>query len=92
VIGYFNNSENGTGDSIKLARYLGTLPTVADGVDTLGNVTGTWECFTVPVNDAPRGGLPQFNRVNLGFDISGDAVLGYLADDLEYSVQVPEIP
>jgi hypothetical protein len=92
VIGYYNNSENGTGDSIKLARYLGSLPTVSDGVDGLGNITGNWECLTVPVNDPPRGGLPQFSRVNLGFDGSGDAVLGYLADDLEYSVELPEVP
>jgi hypothetical protein len=91
-IAYYNNSENGTVDSIKIAYYLGTLPTVSDGVDGSGNITGNWECLTVPVTDVPRGGLPQFNRVNLGFDTSGNPVIGYLADDIEYSTPLPEIP
>ena len=91
-IAYYNNSENGTVDSVKLSYFLGTLPTVTDGVDGSGNVTGDWECLTVPVTDVPRGGLPQFNRVNLGFNTSDTAVLGYLADDIEYTTPLPEIP
>jgi hypothetical protein len=90
-IAYYNNSENGTRDSLKLARYLGTLPTVSDGVDGSGNVTGAWECLTVPVRDVPQGGLPQFNQVNFGFDTSGDPTLGYLADDIEYTNFLPEL-
>ena len=91
-IAYYNNSENGTGDSIKLTYYLGTLPTVLDGVDGSNNITGNWECLTVPVRDVPRGGLPQFNRVNLEFNNSNQPVLGFLADDIEYSTRLPEIP
>jgi large repetitive protein len=91
-IAYYNNSENGTRDSIKLATYLGSLPTVSDGVDGSGAVTGSWECLTVPTRDVPQGGLPQFNRVNLGFDASSDPTLGYLADAVEYSNYLPEIP
>jgi len=91
-IAYYNNSENGTVDSIKLAYFLGSLPTVTDGVDGSGNITGNWECMTVPVTGVPRGGLPQFNRVSLGFDASGDPLLGYLADDIEYSRMLPELP
>jgi hypothetical protein len=34
--------------------------------------------------------LPQFGKVNLGFDASGDPVVGYLADDIEYAVFLPE--
>ena len=90
-IAYDNNSENGSRDSIKLAYHLGSLPTVLDGVDDVGEVTGAWECLTVPVRDMPQGGLPQFNQVNLGFDSSGDPTLGYLADDIEYSNFLPEL-
>jgi hypothetical protein len=92
TIAYYNNSENGTVDSIKLAYFLGTLPTVTSGVDGSGNVTGNWEFLTVPVTDVPRGGLPQFNKVSLGFDTSDTPVLGFLADDIEYTSPLPEIP
>jgi hypothetical protein len=91
-IAYYNNSENGTVDSIKLTYYTGILPTVLDGVDGSDNITGDWESLTVPVTDVPRGGLPQFNQVSLGFDTADNPVIGYLADDIEYSVFLAEIP
>ena len=91
-IAYYNNSENGTGDSIKLTHYLSALPPVLDGVDGSNNITGLWESLTVPVRNVPRGGLPQFNRVNLEMNNGGEPVLGFLADDVETSVRLPEIP
>ncbi len=92
-IGYYNNSQTGTRDSVKLARFLGDAAVdVTPGVDASGEVTGDWEFHTVPANDQPAGGIVQFKRVNIGFDTSGDPVVGYLADDIEYARYMPEIP
>jgi hypothetical protein len=100
-ITYYNNSENGTKDSVKLAWYKND-PTLAidPGVDGSGNVTGDWEAMTVPVIDTPNGGIVQFQRVNLDFEdldnagpgINLSPVVGYLADDLEYAKILPALP
>ncbi len=91
-IAYYNNSENGTRDSIKLARYNGTLPTVLDGANVDETVTGNWETMTVPVNTVPQGGLNKFIRVNLDFNSSNRPIVGFAASQLEYSTLLAETP
>ncbi|MCK4515849.1 MAG: hypothetical protein KAU31_11355, partial [Spirochaetaceae bacterium] len=100
-ITYYNNSENGTKDSVKLAWYKGNpSEAIAPGVNGLGNVTGDWEAMTIPVIDTPNGGIVQFQRVNLDFEdldnagagINLSPVVGYLADDIEYAKILPELP
>jgi hypothetical protein len=90
-IAYYNNSENGTRDSIKLAYFKGTMPNVTDGFMYDGTgVTGDWEFMTVPVNTIPQGGVTKFTRVNLDFDTNGNPICGYSASTLEYSKLLPE--
>ena len=84
VISYYNNSENGTRDSIRLAIYTGSMVTIAAGVDGFGNATGAWEAYTVPTNSVPQGGIPEFQQTHIGFDTNGDIIVSYLGDDLEY--------
>ncbi len=91
-IAYYNNSENGTRESIKLARYNGTLPTVHNGANLDETVTGHWETMTVPVNAVPQGGLNKFTRVNLDFNSSNRPVVGFSTTQLEYSVLLAETP
>lgn len=90
-IAYYNNSENGTMDSIKLAKFNGVPSTaVTDGAELSGSFTGDWEIMTVPVNTTPRGGLLKFLKVNIDFNQKGDPVMGYSADSLEYSIPLGE--
>ncbi|HQK33622.1 MAG TPA: Ig-like domain-containing protein [Spirochaetales bacterium] len=90
-IAYYNNSENGTRDSIKLAYFKNTMPNVTDGFKYDGTgVTGDWEFMTVPVNTIPQGGVTKFTRVNLDFDTSGNPICGYSASTIEYSKLLPE--
>jgi large repetitive protein len=91
-IAYYNNSENGTRDSIKLAKFNGN-PSVAvtDGAALSGLFSGDWDIKTVPVNSVPQGGLSKFMRVNIDFDTNGNPVMGYAADTLEYSIPVIEV-
>jgi hypothetical protein len=90
-ISYYNNSENGTRDSIKLARYLGSMVTIADGASSDGYATGQWETLTVPVITPPQGGLTKFLWVNLGFNTASDPILGYAASSIEASRRLPEV-
>jgi hypothetical protein len=90
-IAYYNNSENGTRDSIKLARYLGSMTTIANGAGADGFATGEWEYLTVPVTTPPQGGLTKFLKVNLDFNTSGDPILGYAASSIEHSRHLPEV-
>lgn len=93
-IAYYNNSENGTRDSIKLA-WLPVVPAnykdITEGVDGSGFVTGTWEYMTVPTLTVPQGGIPQFRRVNLGFSTTDDVLVGYLGAAIEYARLLPEV-
>ncbi|MCF6334463.1 MAG: Ig-like domain-containing protein [Spirochaetales bacterium] len=90
-ISYYNNSENGTRDSIKLAKFNGDpAVSVSDGASLDGLFTGDWDVMTVPVNTVPQGGLLKFLKVNLDFNLNGDPLLGYSADNLEYSVLLTE--
>ncbi len=91
-IAYYNNSENGTRESIKIASAnhdvsAGLLP----GVDTDGYVTGSWDFATVPVDTVPQGGIPQFNRLGIALRPSdGEPLIGYLGDGIEYTVRLAE--
>jgi len=92
-ISYYNNSENGTHDSLKMAYFKGTLPTVTDGVDSSGNTTGNWEYLTVPSGSIPQGGVTKFLRTNIGFDGSGNPLVGYTgAAGIEYSKMNAAVP
>lgn len=84
VISYYNNSENGTRDSIRLAAYTGGMTTIESGIDAFGDVTGSWEAYTVPTNSVPQGGIPEFQKTHIGFDTNGDIIVSYLGNNLEY--------
>jgi hypothetical protein len=45
----------------------------------------------VPTNSAPQGGDSKFRQVNIGFNSAGMPVIGYLGNDIEYAVYLPEI-
>lgn len=85
-IAYYNSSETGGRDSIKLAfcKTGVTASNVPSGVDANGNVTGNWECMTVPALTPPQGGSTMFKHVCLDFDSAGIPVLGYLGTNLEF--------
>jgi len=84
-IAYFNSSETGQRDAIKVA--YSTVPispgNVPAGVEN-GYVTGNWEYFNVPAITPPQGGSLMFKQVNLDFDSAGRPVIGYLGTNLEY--------
>jgi hypothetical protein len=92
VIAYYNISETGTRDAIRLATYQDTIPTVNAGVDGSGYATGSWEVQTIPVDSVPQGSQSNFLKVNLGFDTSGRPVVGYQGDSLEYVIPMDEVP
>jgi large repetitive protein len=87
-IAYYNKSDAGSKDTIKLAWLKNA--TVSAGVDSNG-VTGAWEAVTVPANDSPQGDRKEFQRVNLGFNSANNPVVGYLANDIEWSQYLPEL-
>ena len=91
-IAYYNTSETGTKDAIRLARFNGTIPSVTAGVDSNGFATGDWEVSTVPVDSVPKGAQSNFLKVNLGFDTADVPQVGYAGDSLEYSRPLPEVP
>jgi hypothetical protein len=92
-IAYYNATETGGRDSIKLAWAKAPVTSAADvkeGVDVNGYTTGEWEYMTVPAIDPPQGGSTKFQKVNLGFTTDGRPVLGYLATNIEFSYPVGE--
>ena len=99
VIAYYNSTETGGRDSIKLAYFTGAITDIASatekdpaiqGVDSNGYTTGVWEYMTVPAITPPQGGDPKFQNVCLDFDEDGDPVVGYLATNIEFGKQLPE--
>ena len=82
VVAYYNSTETGGRDSIKLA-YVNTT-TISAGVDFDGYVTGNWEFMTVPALTSPQGGDPKFQNVCLDFDSTGKPIIGYLGENLEF--------
>jgi hypothetical protein len=96
-IAYYNATETGGRDTLKVANFKGTTAissatTVAAlrGVDDNGYTTGNWEYATVPAIDPPQGGSPKFQKVNLDFTTAGKPVLGYLGTNIEFSYSVDE--
>jgi hypothetical protein len=98
-IAYYNSSETGSRDSIKLAYYNerkadgspdGVDSDVLAGVDDDGYATGYWEYMTVPAITPPQGGNSNFQNVCLDFDSSGVPVVGYLGTYLEFGKWLDE--
>jgi hypothetical protein len=95
-IAYYNATETGQRDTIKLAYSKNAISAVGDvrqGVDSNGYTQGNWEYATVPAIDPPQGGNPKFSKVNLDFTTSGDGyrpVLGYLGVNIEFSYPILE--
>ncbi len=90
-IAYYNATETGSRDTIKLAYFADTTKKVStadadtiQGVDSNGYTTGTWEYLTVPAITPPQGGDSKFRAVCLDFDSSGTPVVGYLGTNLEF--------
>ena len=99
VIAYYNSTETGGRDSIKLAYFTGELSTITSasekdraiqGVDSSNYTTGIWEYMTVPALTPPQGGDPKFQNVCLDFDRSGRPVVGYLGTNLEFGKWLDE--
>lgn len=96
-IAYYNATETGGRDSIKLAYAKAAAGSVTSGVDVIpGTSLGTgytlegWEYMTVPAITPPQGGNSTFQNVCLGFDTSGVPVVGYAATNLEFGKQLSE--
>ncbi|MBB5225259.1 hypothetical protein DYE50_04685 [Treponema ruminis] len=96
-IAYYNATETGSRDSIKLAYLADSENTVAaadekdiQGVDSNGYTTGKWEYMTVPAITPPQGGDSKFRAVCLDFDSSGKPVVGYLGTNLEFGKWLDE--
>lgn len=86
-IAYYNATETGGRDSIKLAYANNPVNSISDvkqGVDGDGYVTGDWEFMTVPALTPPQGGDVKFQNVCLDFDSSGNPVIAYLGTNLEF--------
>jgi hypothetical protein len=93
-IAYYNATETGQRDPIKLAWAKNAVTAashVKAGVTGDGYTTGDWEYATIPAIDPPQGGSPKFQKVNLGFRTDdGRPVLGYLGTNIEFSYPVGE--
>ena len=79
VISYYNSTETGSRESIKLAYPKAAIGSIEAGVDADGYTTGNWEYMTVPAITPPQGGDNKFQKVCLGFDTKGVPVLGFCA-------------
>ncbi|MFP3043947.1 hypothetical protein LQZ19_19210, partial [Treponema primitia] len=90
-IAYYNATETGGRDTIKLAYAKTAVTSAADGgVDVNGYTTGKWEYMTIPALTPPQGGSTEFQKVNLGFTTANKPVLGYLGTNIEFSYPVGE--
>ena len=94
-IAYYNSTETGTRESIKLAFYndgITSSKTANDiqGVDSTGYTTNNWEYMTVPALTPPQGGDVKCKQVCLDFDSNGLPVVGYLGTNLEFGKWLTE--
>jgi len=91
-ISYLSMTEVGSRDSLRLAypKSQITSTNVPKGVDANGYTTGEWEYMTVPALTPPQGGVPKFQKVNLGFRTDGQPVLGYLGNNIEFVYRIGE--
>ena len=91
VIAYYNATETGGHDAIKLAISRNVVGSVTAGIDSSTDYTSTgWEYMTIPSIDPAQGGSQKFQQVCLDFDSSGNPVVGYLGTNLEFGKQLPE--
>ena len=90
VISYYNSTETGTRESIKMAYPKAAIGSITAGVDSNGYTTGAWEYMTVPAITPPQGGDSKFQKVCLGFDTKGIPVLGFCATNLEFGKWLTE--
>lgn len=90
VISYYNSTETGTRESIKMAYPKAVIGSIETGVDSNGYTTGAWEYMTVPAITPPQGGDSKFQKVCLGFDTKGLPVLGFCTSNLEFGKQLTE--
>ncbi|OJF76449.1 MAG: hypothetical protein BKP49_07060 [Treponema sp. CETP13] len=88
-IAYYNSTETGSHDAIKLA-YANSATVTEGGVDDNDYTTGAWEYMTVPSITAAQGGSDKFKQVNLGFDSKGKPVVGYLGTNIEFGKWLDE--
>lgn len=90
-IAYYNSTETGGRDAIKLAYANNVAGKVTAGVDAdTGYTTGAWEYMTVPAITPPQGGDTKFRQVCLDFDSNGVPVVGYLGTNLEFGNWIGE--
>ncbi len=98
-ITYYSDSFNGTAKPIRMAfptngtGGVSAPNTTTDGANpSTDGFTGTWEVVTIPATSAPKGGMEQFNHVQLGTYTNNALtlpVVGYLANYLEYAKLQP---
>lgn len=89
-IAYYNATETGGRDAIKLAYANNVLGSVTEGVDKSGYTTTGWEYMTIPSVDPAQGGSLKFQNVCLDFDSAGRPVVGYLGTNLEFGKWIDE--
>ncbi len=91
-IAYYNSTENGQRDTIKLAYTKSgiTAGSIPGGVDGSGYTTGDWEYLNVPAITPPQGGDNRFKQVSLDFDTANRPVVGYLGTNIEFGTWVDE--
>lgn len=91
VIAYYNSTETGGHDAIKLAVANNVVGSVEAGIDSQTDYTLTgWEYMTVPSIDPAQGGSQKFQQVCLDFDSAGRPVVGYLGTNLEFGKALDE--
>lgn len=89
-IAYYNSTETGSRETIKLAYANSVGAQTVAGVDDSGYTTGSWEYITVPSITPAQGGDSKFKNVNLDFDTSGTPVVGYLGTNIEFGKWLTE--
>ena len=96
-IAYYNSTEAGSREPIKLAYFADTENSIASadvaeiqGVDGSNYTTGKWEYMTIPALTPPQGSDGKFKQVNLDFDASGRPVVGYLGTNIEFGKALDE--
>ncbi|MBR1614012.1 MAG: hypothetical protein IJ673_00890, partial [Treponema sp.] len=96
-IAYYNSTEAGSREPIKLAYFADTENPIASadvaeiqGVDENNYTTGKWEYMTIPALTPPQGSDGKFKQVNLDFDSNGRPVVGYLGTNIEFGKALDE--
>ena len=91
VIAYYNATETGGRDAIKLAYANAEIGSITEGIDSSTTYTSTgWEYMTIPSVDPAQGGSQKFQQVCLDFDSNGIPVVGYLGTNLEFGKWLTE--